>query len=323
MKRASVCSILFVVVLLAVEGIVEAQQPTKMPRIGFLSGSNSVQSFREGLRDLGYVEGKNILIDDRYIEKSVDEFSGLVAELLQLKIDVLVVEPLLAIRAAKKGTQTIPIVMVTNVDPVANGIVDSLASPRGNITGLATLSRELSGKRLELFKEVVPRISRIGVLGDADAPVSALTLKEYEAAARGLKIRLQSLEVRGPNPDLASVFQSAGKAQANALITISSPMLGRYRKQIAELAIKNRLPSTSDGSGYVDSGFLMSYSADKANQYRRAAVYVDKILKGAKPADLPVEQPTKFEFIINLKTAKQIGLTIPPNVLARADKVIK
>jgi len=330
MKKAVAASILVAIVLLALGVIAEAQQPAKIPRIGFLPGSSDannarprIQSFRGGLRDLGYVEGKNILVEDRYIEKNVNEFSGLVAELLQLKVDVLVVVPIAAIRVAKKATQTIPIVMVTNVDPVANGIVDSLARPGGNITGLATLSRELSGKRLELFKEAVPRISRVGVLGDVDAPVSVLTFKEYEPAARALKIQLHSLEVRGPNPDLESAFQAAGKARANALVTIASPMLSRYRKQIADLAIKNRLPSTSDGTGYIEAGFLISYAADIPDQYRRAAVYVDKILKGAKPADLPVEQPTKFEFIINLKTAKEIGITIPPNVLARADKVIK
>jgi len=306
-----------------------AQQPTKILRIGFLSGGGNatnarpqIQSFRDGLRDLGYDE-KNIFIDDRYIEKNLDEYFGLVADLLYLKVDIIIAQPISAIRAAKKATQTVPIVMVTTVDPVANGMVDSLARPGGNITGLATLSRELSGKRLELFKDAVPRISRIGVLGDADAPVSAITLKEYEPAARALKIQLQSLEVRGPNPDLESAFQAAVKARANALVTIANPMLGRYRKQIAELAIKNRLPSTSDGSGYVEAGFLMSYAADIPDQYRRAATYVDKILKGAKPADLPVEQPKKFEFVINLKTAKQISLTIPPNVLVRADKVIK
>jgi putative ABC transport system substrate-binding protein len=327
-KKAKVIGFALCAMLLALSFSAEAQQTTKIPRIGFLGGdANNArpnnQSLREGLRDLGYVEGKNIFVEDRYIERNMNEYSGLVAELLQLKVDVLVVEPLLAIRAAKKASQTIPIVMVTGVDPVANGIVDSLARPGGNITGLATLTRELSGKRLELFKEAVPRISRIGVLGDADAPVSAITLKEYEPAARALRIELQSLEVRGPNPDLVGAFQAAGRTRANALVTIANPMLGRYRKQIADLAIKNRLPSTSDGTGYVETGFLMSYSADKLAQYRRAAAYVDKILKGAKPTDLPVEQPTKFEFVINLKTAKQIGLTIPPNVLARADKVIK
>ena len=315
--------------LSALTTLSHAQQTTKILRIGLLSGAGDaknarpqIQSFREGLRDLGY-DGKSILIEDRYIEKNRDEYSGLVTELLHLKVDVFVAQPLVAIRAAKKATQTVTIVMVTSVDPVANGIVDSLARPGGNITGLATLSRELSGKRLELFKEMVPHISRIGVLGDPDAPVSALTFKEYEPAARALRIELKPLEVRGPNPDLEGAFQAASKVRANALVTIATPLLGRYRKQIADLAIKNHLPSTADGSGYVEAGSLMSYSADIFDQYRRAATYVDKILKGAKPADLPIEQPRKFELVINLKTAKQLGLTIPQSVLYRADRVIK
>lgn len=320
-------------IIVAVVGcavMAEAQQAKKVPRIGFLSGSGDpytpgpgVEAFRQGLRDLGYIEGKNILVEYRYIEGKLDRAPGLVAELLRLNVDVLVVTFLPGTRAAKKATKTIPIVMVSYVDPVANGLVDSLARPGGNITGLATLARDLSGKRLELLKEVVPRISRVGVLWDADAPGPAIAFKEYEAAARALKVRLQSLEVRGPNPDLQGAFQAAAKGRVSALITIRNPVLRRYPKQIAELAIKNRLPSMYEGSEYVETGGLMSYSADDADQYRRAATYVDKILKGAKPADLPVEQPTKFEFVINLKTAKQIGLTIPPTVLARADRVIR
>jgi ABC-type uncharacterized transport system substrate-binding protein len=213
--------------------------------------------------------------------------------------------------------------MVTNSDPVATGLINSLARPGGNITGLATLSRELSGKRLELVKEVVPRISRLAVLRDADAEGAAKSLREYEAVALSLKVPVQSLEVRGPNLDLAGAFQAAVKGRASALITITTSPLFRRPKQIAELAIKSRLPSMFEGSTWVESGGLMSYSTDDLAVYRRAAVYVDKILKGAKPADLPVEQPTKFELVFNLRTAKQIGLTIPPNVLARADKVIK
>ena len=244
---------------------------------------------------------------------------------MQLKVDVLVVGTLSSIRAAKQATKTIPIVMVIAVDPVATGIVDSLARPGGNITGLTTLNRELSGKRLELLKEAVPRLSRVGVLWEADSrsQAAAIGFKEYEAAARALKIPLQSLEVRGPNPDFEGAFQAAAKGRASALITIRSALLVRYPKQIADLAIKNRLPSMYEGSQYVEAGGLMSYAANDTESFRRAAVYVDKILKGAKPADLPVEQPMKFEFVINLKTAKQIGLTIPPNVLARADRVIK
>jgi putative ABC transport system substrate-binding protein len=209
------------------------------------------------------------------------------------------------------------------VDPVAAGLVDSLARPGGNITGLATLRRDLSGKRLELLKEVVPGRPRIGVLWDANAPGPAIAFKEYEAAARALNIQLQSLEVRGPNPDLEGASQAVARGRANALIIVSNPVLNRYRERIAEIAIKNRLPSMYEGADMVEAGGLMSYSANDADQFRRAAYYVDRILKGAKPADLPVEQPTKFEFVMNLKTAKALNLTIPQSVLYRADKVIK
>jgi ABC-type uncharacterized transport system substrate-binding protein len=326
MNKVGWCSILVAAIVLAAGVIADAQQPAKIPRIGFVPGSGDPGpsvAFRQGLQDLGHIEGKNIQIESRSMEGTVDSIPSLVAELVRLKVDVLVLVPLLAIHAAKQATKTIPIVMVTTVDPVGTGIVDSLARPGGNSTGLATLSRELGGKRLELLKETVPTISRVGVLADADAPVSAIAFKEYEAAASALKIRLQSLEVRGPNPDLEGAFQSATKGRANALIAVSNPLLSRYRKQIAELSIRNRTPSMCNTSAYVEAGCLMSYSSNSADQYKRAATYVDKILKGAKPADLPVEQPTKFELVINLKTAKQIGLTIPPNVLARADKVIK
>ncbi len=318
-----------VVVLAGCAIIAEAQQAKKVPRIGFLWGSspdaekNRLAAFQQGLRDLGYVEGKNILVEYRYAEGKLDRSPSLVAELVQLKVDVLVVTFLPGTRAAKEATKTIPIVMVSFVDPVAAGIVDSLARPGGNITGLATLARDLSGKRLELLKEVVPGISRVGALWDANAPGPGIAFKEYEAAARALKIQLQSLEVRGPTPDLEGTFQAAAKGRASALIIVRNPVLNRYTERIVDLAIKNRLPSMYEGSDYVQAGGLMSYSASDTESFRRAAYYVDRILKGAKPADLPVEQPTKFELIINVKAAKQIGLTIPPNVLARADKVIK
>ncbi len=312
--------------LFAICSVVQAQQPTKIPRIGFLSGSGipnpNIEAFRQELRYLGYVEGKNILVEYRDVEGKLDRVPGLVAELVQLKVDVLVAGPITAICEAKKATQTIPIVMVTSQDPVAIGLIDSLARPGGNITGLTRLTRELSGKRLELLTEVVPRVSRVGVLADAKLPGSAIAFKEYEAAARALKIQLQYLEARGPTPDLEAAFQAA-KGRASALITIGNPVLNRYTKRIADLAIKSRLPSMCEASDWVEAGGLMSYSANDADSYKRAAVYVDKILKGTKPADLAVEQPTKFEFIINLKTAKQIGLTIPPNVLARANRVIR
>ena len=316
--------------LLALCLSVEAQQPKKVPRIGFVGGSGSSDNptsnfnvFRQGLRDLGYIEGKNILIERRDAEGKLDLIPILVDELVQLKIDVLVSTNPTAIRAAKQATKTIPIVMVSSVDPVATGIVDSLARPGGNITGLSLLARELSGKRLELLIEAVPGVRRVGVLWDADSSAAAIGLKEYEAAARALKIQLQSLEVRGPNPDLEGAFQAAAKGRASALITVRNLLLLRYPKRIADLAIKNRLPSMYEGSDFVETGGLVSYASNDVESFRRAATYVDKILKGAKPADLPVEQPTKFELVINLKTGKQIGLTIPPNVLARADRVIK
>jgi len=284
---------------------------------------HQVEAFQQGLRDLGYIEGKNILVEYRYAEGNLDRVPSLVTELVQLKVDVLVLGSLPAIRAATQATKTIPIVMVTTVDPVATGLIDSLARPGGNITGLTRLTRQLSGKRLELLKEVVPRMSRVGVLWDPNGPGPIIAFKEYEAAARALKIQLQSLEVRGPNPDFAGAFQAAAKGRVSALINIRGTVFNRYQKQIADLAIKNRLPSMCEDSVYVEAGCLMSYATNDADQFRRAAALVDKILKGAKPADLPVEQPTKFEFIINLKAAKQIGLTIPPNVLARADRAIR
>ena len=310
--------------------VAEAQQPKKVPRIGFLAVSGDpntpgpwVEAFRQGLRDLGYTEGKNVLVEYRYVEGKLNRIPSLVAELVQLKVDVLVVVALSAIRAAKQSTKTIPIVMVATVDPVATGLIDSLAHPGGNITGLTRLQRELSGKRLELLTEVIPGISRVGVLWEPEDPAAAIAFKEYDAAAHALKIQPQPLEVRGPNPDFEGAFQIATREHANALITVNSVLLSRYPKQIAELAIKHRVVSMYENRRYVEAGGLMSYTANDAESYRRAAVYVDKILKGAKPADLPVEQATKFEFIINLKAAKQIGLVIPPNVLALADKVVK
>jgi len=308
----------------------QAQQAKKVSRIGFLAVSGDpntpgpwVEAFRQGLRDLGYTEGKNIVVEYRYIEGKLNRIPSLVAELVQLKVDVLVVVALSAILAAKQATKTIPIVMVATVDPVATGLIDSLAHPGGNVTGLTRLQRELSGKRLELLTEVIPGISRVGVLWEPEDPAAAIAFKEYDAAAHALKIHLQPLEVRGPNPDFEGAFQIATREHANALITVNSVLLSRYAKQIAELAIKHRLVSMYELSRFVEAGGLMSYSANDAESYRRAAVYVDKILKGAKPADLPVEQPTKFEFVVNLKAAKQIGLTIPQPVLYRADRVIK
>jgi len=330
MKKPGLSSILFATLALVFGVAADAQQPKKVPRIGFVATSGDlntpglqVEAFRRGLRDLGYIEGKSIVVEYRYLEGNLDRIPGVVAELVQLKVDVLVSGNLAVIRAAKQATTTIPIVMVTPQDPVATGLVDSLARPGGNVTGLTRLGRELSGKRLELLKEVVPRMSRAGALWDTNAPGPILGFREYEAAARALKIQLQSLEVRGPNPDLKGAFQAASKGRANALVTISGGGLSVLPKQIADLAIKNRLPSMCEGSESVEAGCLVSYAANQADQFRRAAVYVDKILRGRKPADLPVEQPMKFELVFNLNTAKRIGFTIPPNVLVRADRVVK
>jgi putative ABC transport system substrate-binding protein len=320
--RLALCAMLF-----ALCSSVEAQQPAKIPRIGFLSelrpnGSN-VAAFRQGLRELGYIEGKNILIEFRNIKGNQDRTGSDVNELVQLKVDVLVSPLQSAIRAAKQATKTIPIVMVVTSDPVATGLVEKLARPGGNITGVTRLTSELSGKRLELLKETIPTLSRVEVLLMADSPNSPIAFKEYEAAARALKIPLQSLVLRRPEPDFDGAFQAAVGRHTSAIIAPTFPLFIRYQKRMIDLAIKNRLPSMHEQIDFVEAGGLMSYSANDTDSFKRAATYVDKILKGAKPADLPVERPTKFEFVINLKTAKQIGLTIPSNVLASADRVIK
>ena len=309
--------------LLAAPLPTEAQQAGKVPRIGFVWRSQAPRVFWEALRDVGYIEGKNIVVEYRGLEGKRNRIPSLVAELVQIKVDVLVVVGLPAVRAAKQATKTIPIVMLMGANPVATGLVDSLARPGGNITGFSIMFRELSGKRLELLKEVVPKISRVGVLWDAAGPGAAIAFKKYEATARALKIPLQSLEARGPNPDFEGAFQAAAKARADGLIVIRSILFSRYLNRIADLGIKHRLPSIYAGRAYVEAGGLMTYGPNLADPWRHAAVYVDKILKGAKPADLPVEQPTKFEFVINLKTAKQIGVTIPSEVLLQATKVIK
>jgi len=308
----------------------EAQQPSKVPRIGFLQRRAAPtpanpdplwDAFLKGLRELGYVDGKNIKIEHRYAEGRSDRLDALIAEFLQLKVDVIVVPGSPAIRAAREATKTIPIVIVTTVDPVAEKLVDSLARPGGNITGLTRLTNELSGKRLELLKEAVPGISRVGILtGSGDLRGN---VRDYEAAARAFNVTLIPMNLTGPKPDFEGAFQAAAKGRVNGLITTRDAVTASYAKPIADLAIKNRLPSMNEDSPYVEAGGLMSYATNDADQFRRAAWYVDRILKGTKPADLPVERPTKFEFVINLKTAKQIGLTIPPNLLARADRVIR
>lgn len=328
------CCLTLSALIVALCVLAEAQQATNIPRIGFLSNrakpTSSVPdlyetAFRQGLRDLGYTEGKNILIESRYAEGVEHRFIGFTTELVQSKVNVFVSATIRGIRAAKQATKTIPIVMITTVDPIAAGLVSSLARPGGNITGVTRLTRDLSGKRLELLKETIPGISTVGILW---SPSVASTRTDdlfhnYEMAGRELKIELQSLQVQDPNPDLNGAFQSAVKRRVNALVVGSGALTIGYRKQIAELAIKNQIASMCERNDHVESGCLMSYSADEAESFRRAAVFVDKILKGAKPADLPIEQPTKFAFVINLKTTKQIGLNIPPNVLAKADRVIK
>jgi putative ABC transport system substrate-binding protein len=320
----TLCTLLFALCVSA-----EAQPQAKIPRIGYLAGTGpespnpNIEAFRQGLRDLGYIEGKNILVEYRYSEGNPDRYPSVVAELVQLKVDVFVATSLTAIRVAKQATKTIPIVMITTQDPVAIGLIDSLARPGGNITGLTRLTRELSGKRLDILDEMVPKISRIAILWNTKSEAAVIGFKEYDAAARALKIPLQSLEVRGPSPDLESAFQAASKGLARALITVRDTVLLVYRKQIADLALKTRLPSIYEGSEFIEAGGLLSYASSDAENFSRAAVFVDKILKGAKPAELPVEQPRKFELVINLKTAKQIGLTIPQSVLFRADRVTR
>lgn len=312
-------------------GTAEPQQTGKLPRIGYISGTGNasdqgpyVESLRRGLRDLGYVDGKNVVIEFRGAEGKLDRVQGLISELVHLNVDILVIPLRAAILAARDVTKTTPIVMVAGIDPVTDGLANNLAHPGGNITGLSTLSRDLGGKRFELLTEVVPQLSRVGVLRNSDEPSSAAGIfEQYQTAAKALNIQIQSLEVGGPNLDLGGAFRTAIKERLGAVITITSAPLFLQRKQVADMALTNRIPTAYQGSAWVEAGGLMSYSSNDIEAFRRAAWYVDKILKGTKPADLPIEQPTKFELVINLKTAKQIGLTIPPHVLARADRVIR
>ena len=319
---------LLITVLLTTAPAAAAQQPKKVPRIGYLSGvspsaiSDRTEAFRQGLRELGYVEGKNIVIEYRWAEGRVDRLPDLATELVRLKVEVIVTSGPTPTRSTKEATVTIPIVMTQVGDPVGNGFVASLARPGGNITGLSTLAPELSGKQLELLKEIIPKLSRVAVLGTSTNPDSAQSLKETELAAGAFGVKLQYLDVLGPK-DIETAFQAARKGRADAILALSSRVLVSQRTQVVDLAVKSRLPAIYRNREDVEAGGLMSYGVSLTDLSRRAAAYVDKILKGAKPADLPVEQPMKFEFVINLKAAKQIGLTIPPNVLVRADKVIK
>ena len=314
--------------LLALPFPAEAQQPTKIPRIGYLDAVSlsvnaaRIEAFRQGLRELGYVEGKNIVIEWRSAEGKLDRLPALAAELVRLKVDIIVSAGASVTRAAKEATTTIPIVMANDPDPVGNGFVASLARPGGNITGLSTFAPELSGKRLELLKETIPKLSRVAVFGTSTNPGNAQVLREVELAAGALKVKLQYLDVLDPK-DIETAFRAASKGRAQAVLVLTGPVLVSERTQLVDLAVKNRLPASTPQTEYTEAGGLMYYGANTPDVFRRAATYVDKILKGRTPADLPVEQPMKFEFIVNLKAAKQIGLTIPPNVLVRADKVIR
>jgi putative tryptophan/tyrosine transport system substrate-binding protein len=318
------CAMLFALCLSA-----EAQQPKKVSRVGFLlfpsrsSIAEPLDAFRQGMREFGYVEGQNIVIEYRYADGKFDRLPELAGELVRLKVDVIVAGGgLQAIQSAKNATSTIPIVMTGTADPVATGLIVSLARPGGNVTGSTFGGYELVGKRLELLKEAVPKVSRVAVFVPPPSPSISLSLNEIQTSARALGLEIQSLEVRSTK-DFEGAFQAAAKGRAHALTVDPSPVFTSNRKQILQFAAKNRLPAMYPWREYVEDGGLMSYAAKLSDLYRRSATYVDKILKGAKPTDLPVEQPTKFEFIINLKSANQIGLTIPQWVLMRADRVIK
>jgi putative ABC transport system substrate-binding protein len=319
-------SFLLTVFLISVS-LVDAQQQEKVPRIGFLgslSGSSDdgrVEAFLQGLRELGYVEGKNIIIEYRYADGKPERLPGLAAELVRLKIDILVARGAPAAHAAKNATSTIPIVIGNAADPVGTGLVVSLARPGGNITGLSDFNSGVITRRLELLKELLPTVSRIATFWNPANPTNQPQLKDVQAVAPALGITLLSLEIRGVD-DIERAFTTMKKEGSGALFVLGGAA-GNHQRRMAELAVKNRLPTSWSSTNAVEVGGLMSYGTNFADLYRRAAVYVDKILKGAKPADLPIEQPTKFELLINLKTARQIGLTIPPNVLARADRVIR
>jgi putative tryptophan/tyrosine transport system substrate-binding protein len=304
-----------------------AESQQRIPRMGYLSGASlsaipkRIEAFQQGLRELGYVEGKNIVIEWRWAEGIPNRLPDLAAELVRLKVDIIVSAGPAVTPRLQEATKTIPIVMAQDNDPVRNGFVASLARPGGNITGLATIAPELSGKQLGLLEEIIPKLSSVAVLGSSIESGNAQTLKEIEIAA-GAKVKIQNFDVLGVK-DIETAFRSARIGGAAAVLVLVSTVFNSHRTQVVELAINNQLPAIFYSGEYADLGGLMAYGASYIDLYRRAATYVDKILKGAKPADLPVEQPTKFELVINLKTAKQIGLTIPPSVLARADRVIK
>jgi putative ABC transport system substrate-binding protein len=314
--------------LLAAPLAADAQPPPKVPRIGILwaspisANAHLREAFRQGLRELGYVEGQNVAIEFRYAEGKLERLPDLAAELVRLKVDVIVATNTPTALAAKQATRTIPIVVSVSGDPVESGLVASLARPGGNVTGLSLMVPELAGKRLQLLKEVVPGTSRVAVLSNPTNPYTGLVVRETQAAARVLGVQLQPLEVRAAE-DIDRAFQAAIRGRANALIVVDDGLVFTHRARIVALAAKSRLPAIYPFREPVEAGGLMSYATNLADSNRRAATYVDKILKGAKPADLPVEQPTRFELVINMKTAKSLGLTIPQTVLIRADHVIQ
>ncbi len=314
-----------IIVVLGWGEFADAEQAAKVARIGLLFfGSRNqphLESFQRGLRDLGYVEGKNIAFEYRYAEGDFNRLPQLAADLLRIKVDVIVTTTTQGARAAQRVTRTTPIVMTTG-DPVESGLAASLAKPGGNVTGLTVLLSDLSGKRLELLKETLPKMTRVAVLWNSRDSVAVTAFKETQAAAQGFSLQLKSLEADSIE-EIESAFSEIPKARVHALLVILNPLTTLHSKRIVDLAMKHRLPGMYATRQFVEESGLMSYGPDIGDLYRRAATYVDKILKGAKPADLPVEQPMKFEFFINLKTAKQIGVTIPPEVLMRADKVIK
>jgi putative ABC transport system substrate-binding protein len=329
MKQIIGLLVIFVTVA-ACGAVATAQQPTKIPRIGLLDVSTAsrsavlVDALRQELSKLGWIEGKNIAIEFRFAEQKAERVPELAAELVRLKVDLIVVASTLPALAAKKATSSIPIVMTNAGDPVAAGLVASLARPGGNVTGNSGLSPQLNTKRLEILKDAIPRLSRVGLLRPPGTAVGQdLQLKELRAAAVALKLKLEEIDAQSDAKGLDSAFQTAKQKQVGAIMTTASTRFFAERKRIVELAGKHRLPAIYFQKEFVDEGGLMSYGADFDDLYRRAAVYVDKILKGAKPADLPVQQATKFEFVINLKAAKQIGLTLSPEFLARANQVIK
>ncbi len=318
----------FVTTVMVIAPFAHAQQPGKIPRIGYLNASSAssaasrVEAFRRGMRELGYVEGKNIVIEYRFAEGKLERLRPLTTELVQLNVELIVSGGPTVTRPLKEATSTIPIVMGFDDDPVGAGFVASLARPGGNITGLSTLAPEISGKQLEILKEIVPKLSRVAVFGNSTRSGTSLSLKEMELAAAAFKIQIQNLDIQNPK-DIDTAFGAASKGHAEAIVVLGSPVVNLRRTQIAELAVKHRMPGVYAQPEFLQAGGLIYYGASFTDIFQRAATYVDKILKGAKPAELPVEQPKKFEFMINLKAAKQIGLTIPPNVLARADRVIK